>query len=147
MVRKEEGEMIITLCGSVRFESEFITAARELGSRGVAVFSLAVLPSHRSSNEDWAEGQLEKTIADLVYFKKIIASEAIVVLGDGYIGNSTAREILWANMNSKLIVAHAPGDDWDDTMILLHRKSLIGRSQRSRISDLLVAQARKVFSK
>src|SRR5271169_4422393 len=102
--------MIVTLCGSTRFEAEFITAQRELSRRGVNFFSLAVLPSHRMPGESWNDGEWNKTIADLLYYDRIIHSDAIVVLGDGYIGQSTAREIIWAWIQGKGIAFHQIGD-------------------------------------
>lgn len=45
-----------------------------------------------------------KEILDMVvHFKKILLSDGIVVVGNGYIGYSTAREIIWADMNEKEI--------------------------------------------
>jgi len=96
--------MIVTLCGSVRFEQDFIDAQRELMLRGIACYSLAVLPSHRPKDEAWQDGAFAKTIADLVHFDKILHSDKVLVLGDGYIGLSTAREIVWAVLQRKVIV-------------------------------------------
>jgi len=128
--------MLVTLCGSTRFESEFIAAGRELSRRGVTVFSLAVLPCHRGTDEGWSDGQLDKTMADLLYYDRIERSDAVIVLGDGYIGTSTAREILWAQIRGKGIVRHLVGDAWDETL----------RRLRSGRWDLYIVQeARKVF--
>lgn len=97
--------MIVTLVGSVRFEEQFIEAQRELSRRGVLAFSLAVLPCHRKGGEDWEDGSYDKTMADLMYFYRIMNSDAILVLGDGYIGQSSSREILWAGILGKKMVA------------------------------------------
>lgn len=44
----------------------------------------------------------EKRRFDLVHFEKIDNSDAIVVLNvDGYIGDSTTREVEWARMKRK----------------------------------------------
>jgi hypothetical protein len=107
--------MIVTLCGSVRFEQEFIIAGRELSRNGILCFTLAVLPAHREPDEGWADGQFDKTIADLLYFKRIVHSNAIVVLGDGYIGLSTSREVLWAYLWNKPIYHHPIGGNWQAT--------------------------------
>lgn len=42
-----------------------------------------------------------KEVLDLVHFNKILRADAIVVVGPDYIGFSTAREILWANMQGE----------------------------------------------
>lgn len=107
--------MIVTLSGSTRFEAEFISAQRELSRWGINFFSLAVLPQHRLPDENWADGSYDKVIADLLYFDRILHSDAVVVLGDGYIGQSTAKEILWASIQQKPIIHHLPDADWDET--------------------------------
>lgn len=106
--------MIITLCGSTKFEQSFIDAQRELSRRGILCFSLAVLPQHRQPNENWSDDGLDKILADLLYFQRIQNSDAILVLGDGYVGFSTAREILWAQIQGKRIYGQRPGESWDD---------------------------------
>ena len=113
--------MIVTLCGSRRFEKEFIEAQRELSRRGVLCFSLAVLPQHAEPNE-MIDGSLDKTMADLLYYDRILHSEAILVLGDGYIGDSTAREILWANIKGKKIYRRINHEAWDNVVFKFHTK-------------------------
>jgi hypothetical protein len=113
--------MIITLSGSTRFESEFIKAQRELSRAGINFFSLAVLPQHREPGEDWSDGSYDKVIADLLYFDRILHSDAVIVLGDGYIGMSTAREILWAKIQNKPICSHYPELEWLDTISRLRQ--------------------------
>lgn len=93
--------MIVTLCGSVRFEDDFRVAGLELGRCGIACYTLAVMPplpaNFNPRGQELNESGLDKIMLDLGYFAKIMQSDAILVLGDGYIGQSTAREILWAN--------------------------------------------------
>ena len=87
----------VTLCGSTRFLEDFNTANRELSTRGLTVFSISLaLPSNEAAGG-------VKHILDLVHLNKILKSDAIVVVGDGYVGESTAREILWAAMQGKPI--------------------------------------------
>ena len=42
-----------------------------------------------------------KELLDLVHLNQILRADAVLVVGDGYIGHSTAREILWASMQGK----------------------------------------------
>lgn len=114
--------MIVTLCGSTRFEAEFISAQCELSLRGINFFSLAVFPKDRQDSISWADGQWSKTIADLLYYDRIIHSDAIVVLGDGYIGQSTAKEIVWAWIQEKGVLRHKINHSWDDTVTNLRIK-------------------------
>lgn len=100
--------MIITLCGSARFEQNFIDANRELTLRGAIVFSMSVLPS-QAGGKDWYT-KSQKVMLDLAHLAKIQKSDAILVVGNGYIGFSTAREILWADMLGKLVILEAGAD-------------------------------------
>lgn len=110
--------MIVTLCGSVRFEKEFKIADLELARRGITCFTLVVFPSDgvdvSTRGQPLEESGYDKIMLDLGYLRKIAASDAILVLGDGYIGKSTAREIMWAVMLGKRVYATQFFDsDWD----------------------------------
>ena len=111
--------MKITLCGSARFEkafhewNEYYTV-----QRGCTVYSLAVFPSNKSDKNWYNESQ--KLVLDLVHMRKILESDAIVVIThrdfecpagkhSAYVGESTKREILWANVCGKLIYY-----DWEN---------------------------------
>jgi hypothetical protein len=84
--------MIITLCGSSRFERWYHLWNEALGLAGHACFGLCAWPSMHSSRE-WYSGP-QKERLDLVHFQKIEASEAILVLNVmAYVGDSTIREI------------------------------------------------------
>lgn len=148
--------MIITLCGSAKFEKDYIEANKELSLRGFVVIPLSTLPRDHDGNKDWYK-PMEKEVLDLVHLSKIQSSDAIVVVGDGYIGHSTSREILWADMNGKTIVSQAKAigrtrternegsdelesiyeTDWDRIATLLRTGTL---------STDIVAQAKKVLN-
>lgn len=107
----------ICLCGSTRFVADFQTANIELTKRGLAVITISMaLPKNEQGSED--EASL-KELLDLVHLNKILRADAVFVVGDGYIGRSTARELLWAGMHSKPIVCQASGKNWDQTAIAL----------------------------
>lgn len=95
--------MIITLCGSARFENLFHEWNEALTMTGHTVFSLAVFPSTKGGHKGWYTMR-EKIILDKVHKDKISASNAIVVLNhDGYIGDSTRSEIEFAaGLNKQL---------------------------------------------
>lgn len=131
----------VTLCGSTRFEDEFIEASRQLSFYGILVYTLAVYPSHRQINETWKDGTLEKTMGDLLYFERILKSDAVVVLGDGYIGESCAREILWAGIQKKPIYQHLLGTSWYITT------NRINDPWHKDDSYFLIPAARHVFEK
>lgn len=94
--------MIITLCGSARFEGLFKKWNELLTLDGHAVFSLAVYPSDKAGVKNWYTDEQKKAL-DEAHFKKIDASNAIFVVADhtGYYGESTAREIKRAEESGK----------------------------------------------
>lgn len=90
----------VCLCGSTRFLNEFQEANIELTKLGLTVITISMAMPKQPEN-DKEDGL--KHLLDLVHLNKILKSDAIVVVGDGYIGESTAREILWATMQGKKI--------------------------------------------
>lgn len=100
----------VCLIGSARFEKEFIEANRELTLLGMVVYSLGVLPRD-GGGKDWYTDK-QKQILDLVHLKKIQESDAVFLVGDGYFGDSTAREIFWAVMNNKPVIEQNRTHSW-----------------------------------
>lgn len=92
--------MIITLCGSARFEHEFHDWNKRLSLRGHVVIGLSRYPSQEGS-KDWYTPE-QKVTLDLVHLRKINVADAVLVINvDGYVGDSTRREIEWARMCGK----------------------------------------------
>lgn len=108
----------ICLCGSTRFVENFERANIELTKCGLSVISIAMaLPKNEQGNE---EDEGLKDFLDIVHFNKILRSDAVFVVGDGYIGRSTAREILWAVMQSKPVVTEwGEWKTWPDVAFAL----------------------------
>lgn len=105
--------MKITLCGSAKFEDLFHRYNEELTAAGHVVYSLAVFPSTKGGDKNWYTDE-EKMWLDLVHLAKIEESDAIVVLDkDGYIGESTKRELNWAFIRQKKIYLISNEDEWD----------------------------------
>lgn len=101
----------ICLCGSTRFRAKFDEANRELTKRGLSVISISfALEKDAAGNE---KEPAVKELLDLVHFNKILRADAVVIVSDAssYIGFSTSREILWAEMQGKVIIG-MPGHDW-----------------------------------
>ena len=93
--------MIITLCGSAKFEDEWSKWNKELTLRGHAVFSMCSFPTNNNSEKDWYTED-QKIVLDLVHKLKISHSDCIFVLDvDGYIGHSTKTEIEYARQIGK----------------------------------------------
>jgi len=97
--------MILTLCGSAKFEPAFHAWNEVLGLRGHSVFGLCVYPSQKAGEKTWYTPE-EKKILDEVHFDKIAASHGIVLLNyGGYIGESTGNEIWYAQARNKPVYA------------------------------------------
>lgn len=102
----------ICLCGSTRFKDDFEEANRELTRRGFSVITISfALEKDEQGNE---KEPAVKELADLVHLNKILRSDAVLVVGDGYIGYSTCREMLWASMQGKPVVEQAQFTEEED---------------------------------
>lgn len=98
--------MKITLCGSTRFKDEFVRYNTELSLRGHVVYSIAWAKEDESSAGSGIKmDEKTKQNLDLVHLAKILNSDMIVIVSDGsnYVGDSTRREIVWAQMNGKAV--------------------------------------------
>lgn len=94
--------MIITLCGSARFEDWFHAWNEALTLAGHTVFSLACFPSIKGA-QAWYD-EPTKVALDAAHRRKIDASEAIMVLNAfAYIGESTLAEIGYARDRGKQV--------------------------------------------
>lgn len=112
---------IVVLCGSTRFYSEFQRANYEETMRGHIVLSVGFVPdkmlpgpSHTDTGRAWAANKQhsedvvctpdQKLALDELHKRKIdLADEVIVLNVGGYIGNSTASEIAYAEEHGKPI--------------------------------------------
>jgi len=95
------GFKVITLCGSTRFKDEFLEAQKRLTLEGNIVISVGLF-GHSGDDEVWTEGV--KDMLDRQHLAKIdLADEIFVVNVGGYIGESTRREIAYAEYKGKSI--------------------------------------------
>lgn len=95
--------MILTLCGSARFESVWHEANKQLGLLGHISFSLMTFPSVENGEKTWYT-EAEKQSLDLAHLAKIEESDAVVMLNvNGYLGESSLRELEWARIRNKKI--------------------------------------------
>ena len=96
------GFKVITLCGSTRFKDEFLEAQKRLTLEGNIVISVGLF-GHSGDDEVWTEGV--KDMLDRQHLAKIdLADEIFVVNVGGYIGDSTRREIAYAEIKGKSLV-------------------------------------------
>ena len=95
------GFKVITLCGSTRFKDEFLEAQKRLTLEGNIVISVGLF-GHSGDDVVWTEGV--KDMLDRQHLAKIdLADEIYVINVGGYIGDSTRREIAYAEFKGKWI--------------------------------------------
>ena len=92
---------VITLCGSTKFKNEFLKAQKELTLLGYIVISVGLF-GHSGDNEVWEDG-IKEMLDDMHKRKIDMADEIMVIDVDGYIGESTQKEIEYAKSKGKII--------------------------------------------
>lgn len=98
--------LVVTICGSTRFRAEMAAANRELTLAGHIVLAPGVF-GH--DGDEITEGQ--KASLDVLHLAKIRISDAVYIVNPGgYIGESTRREVVYAQQLGKLITFLVPGD-------------------------------------
>jgi len=111
----EERPKIVTLCGSSRFCGHMAVMAWEFEKQGWIALGLHLLPDDYCRQKGYIPDEagrihhigeqegVEKNM-DTLHFKKIEISDYIYVMNiNGYIGQSTAREIAYAESLGKQI--------------------------------------------
>ena len=95
--------MKVTICGSLKFEKQINDWHEALAMAGHTPYCMVVLPSQKDGVKDWYTPE-QKTMLDLIHLSKIEESDAILVVDvEGYIGESTTREIAWARIRGKKV--------------------------------------------
>lgn len=93
--------MIITLCGSTRFEELFMAKEKELTGRGHTIFRPNTFFSQKHK-DNLSKETME--VLEEIHREKINKSHAIYVINpNGYIGDSTEREIGYALCKGKKV--------------------------------------------
>ena len=92
---------IVTLCGSTRFKEQFLEAQKHLTLEGCIVISVGLF-GHSGDDDVWIPGV--KEMLDDMHLRKIdLADEIFVINVGGYIGESTRREIAYAEKTGKTV--------------------------------------------
>ena len=92
---------IVTLCGSTRFKEQFFEVQKRLTLEGNIVISVGMF-GHSGDEEVWKPGV--KEMLDDMHLRKIdLADEIFVINVGGYIGESTRREIAYAENTGKKV--------------------------------------------
>ena len=101
--------LIIVLCGSTRFKREFEAATRDFSLAGHIVLSVGLFAhADLGGDAETVLGEGEKARLDYLHLRKIDLADSVYVVdgevdGRPYIGQSTAREIAYAERLGKPI--------------------------------------------
>ena len=92
---------IVTLCGSTRFKEQYMEVQKRLTLDGCIVISVGLF-GHSGDEEVRKPGT--KEMLDDMHLRKIDLSDEIFVINvGGYIGESTCREIAYAEKTGKKV--------------------------------------------
>lgn len=92
---------VVTLCGSTRFKEQFMETQKRLTLDGCIVISVGLF-GHSGDDDVWKPGV--KEMLDDMHLRKIgMADEIFVINVGGYIGESTKREIAYAEQKGKKV--------------------------------------------
>jgi hypothetical protein len=95
---------IVCICGSARFVDEMRAANRDLTFAGVIVVAPGVFQRAGHQEADELITTEQKTALGALHLRKIdLADRVLVVNPGGYIGESTSREIAYAQATGKPI--------------------------------------------
>jgi len=100
---------IVCLCGSTRFVDTFNEWRKRLTLEGKIVLSIEVVTSQSRENDPQYCNLEVKAMLDELHLRKIdLADEVMVLNVGGYIGESTAEEIAYAEQVRKPITYLEP---------------------------------------
>lgn len=107
-LRRKKKYNVITLCGSTKFQKEFMEVQKMLTLEGNIVISVGVFGHSDPEFLVGLNDEVKKEL-DNIHLAKIDMSDEIFVINvGGYIGNSTNAEINYAILNNKKITYLEP---------------------------------------
>ena len=96
-----ENYKIVTLCGSTRFKEQFFEAQKQLTLEGCIVINVGLFG--HSGDDDVRKPGVKEMLDDMHLRKIDLADEIFVINVGGYIGESTRREIAYAEKTGKKV--------------------------------------------
>lgn len=99
----EKKAKVVCLCGSTRFTAEMMMFTWEYAKKGIVALGWLVRPiAEGEQTHHLAEKEGVAELFDEIHMRKIDLSDEIFVLNiGGYIGESTSREIAYAESQGK----------------------------------------------
>lgn len=106
---------VVTLCGSMRFQKEFLEAGSYLTTEGYVVLGAGILGANFDEGFVDISDNLKFLLKRAMMQKIDMSDELFVVNKDGYIGETTKEEIAYAEESGKNIsymFINCPQDCW-----------------------------------
>lgn len=95
---------IVVLCGSTRFIDDFNGWRHHFTHDGMIVLSIEIVTTQALEHDPQYVAPTEKAKLDFLHLRKInLATFVFVINRDGYVGESTSREIAYARSLGKPI--------------------------------------------
>lgn len=96
---------IITVCGSLKFYKEIVEMALKMELEGNCML-IPIYNPYNTNKDAFTEEEIN--MISKMHYEKIKLSDAILVVDiDGYIGNSTSKEIEYAKTLNKEILYYS----------------------------------------
>jgi hypothetical protein len=112
--RPQDFPCIVCLCGSTRFMDAFHEMGWQLTLDGYIVLTVGVC-KHAKDHGGEALGQDVADKLDELHFRKIDLADWVLILNvDGYIGESTRKELEYAKSHGKRVTFLEPADPGGD---------------------------------
>lgn len=101
---------VVTICGSSKFKTEILAEVARLTTEGKLVISLGLFGHHDLPDYNWDTDASDlKTMLDALHRQKIDMADSVhVVNPGGYYGESTAREVAYAESLGKPVTWMVP---------------------------------------
>lgn len=94
---------VVTLCGSMRFLEDFIRAERELTMEGYVVLGVSGFRMGSDNGLYEIDSDFKEKLEEAVLRKIDMSDEVFVINKDGYIGETTRKELQYAQEHGKVI--------------------------------------------
>jgi hypothetical protein len=92
---------VVTICGSTKFKRDFEIIAKELTLNGFIVISIGGCYHHLDDDKRLKE---KDAMLEVIHLARINMADIVYIINpNGYIGQSTAREIEYAKRTNKKI--------------------------------------------
>lgn len=101
---------IVCLCGSTRFMDQYHEANRQFSLAGCIVLTVEIV-TYDGAQDPQRANPLQKELLDELHLRKIDLADSVFVINvGGYVGESTRKEIEYAQSQGKMVRYLEPTD-------------------------------------